>query len=215
MAPTEILSEQHWRKFTTGSRRWACDRPASRRVEQKAEKTAARGDFLGEMHIVIGTTRWCRKASSSRARARGGGRAAPLRRRPAAQAAPQGGRSLAAPADDERDPIPRTLSMTYYADLDVSVIDELPPGRRPVATRMYTAARRERGARAHPTTPVPKGSSATGSARSLKNRKTPTCRRARHFRKLKRELKSLRVACSTAGWRPPEKGCRHERLPGQ
>jgi ATP-dependent DNA helicase RecG len=39
-------------------------------------------------------------------------------------------------------PIPRTLSMTYYADFDVSVIDELPPGRRPVATRLYTDTRR-------------------------------------------------------------------------
>jgi ATP-dependent DNA helicase RecG len=39
-------------------------------------------------------------------------------------------------------PIPRTLSMTYYADLDVSVIDELPPGRRPVATRLVSAGRR-------------------------------------------------------------------------
>jgi ATP-dependent DNA helicase RecG len=39
-------------------------------------------------------------------------------------------------------PIPRTLSMTYYADLDVSSIDELPPGRRPVATRLFSAARR-------------------------------------------------------------------------
>src|SRR3954465_5996033 len=39
-------------------------------------------------------------------------------------------------------PIPRTLSMTYFADLDVSVIDELPPGRKPVATRMFAANRR-------------------------------------------------------------------------
>src|SRR5262249_20567542 len=39
-------------------------------------------------------------------------------------------------------PIPRTLSMTYYADLDVSVIDEMPPGRRPVATRLFTDERR-------------------------------------------------------------------------
>ena len=39
-------------------------------------------------------------------------------------------------------PIPRTLQMTYDADLDVSVIDELPPGSKPVATRTYSAARR-------------------------------------------------------------------------
>jgi ATP-dependent DNA helicase RecG len=39
-------------------------------------------------------------------------------------------------------PIPRTLSMTYYADLDVSTIDELPPGRRRVATRLVAAGRR-------------------------------------------------------------------------
>ena len=32
--------------------------------------------------------------------------------------------------------------MSYYADLDVSLIDELPPGRRPVATRLVAAARR-------------------------------------------------------------------------
>lgn len=40
-------------------------------------------------------------------------------------------------------PIPRTLSMSYYADLDVSVIDELPPGRTPVATRLVSEARRD------------------------------------------------------------------------
>lgn len=40
-------------------------------------------------------------------------------------------------------PIPRTLSMSYYADLDVSVIDALPPGRTPVATRLVADDRRE------------------------------------------------------------------------
>jgi ATP-dependent DNA helicase RecG len=39
-------------------------------------------------------------------------------------------------------PIPRTLAMSYYADLDVSVIDELPPGRSPIATRLVSNARR-------------------------------------------------------------------------
>jgi ATP-dependent DNA helicase RecG len=40
-------------------------------------------------------------------------------------------------------PIPRTLAMTYYADLDVSVIDELPPGRKPISTKVVKAARRD------------------------------------------------------------------------
>ena len=39
-------------------------------------------------------------------------------------------------------PIPRTLSMSYYADLDVSVIDELPPGRTPIGTRLVEDTRR-------------------------------------------------------------------------
>ena len=40
-------------------------------------------------------------------------------------------------------PIPRTLSMSYYADLDVSVIDELPPGRTPVVTKLVADSRRD------------------------------------------------------------------------
>ena len=40
-------------------------------------------------------------------------------------------------------PIPRTLAMTYYADLDVSVVDELPPGRKPIATKVVKASRRD------------------------------------------------------------------------
>jgi ATP-dependent DNA helicase RecG len=40
-------------------------------------------------------------------------------------------------------PIPRTLAMSYYADLDVSTIDELPPGRTPVVTKLISDSRRE------------------------------------------------------------------------
>jgi ATP-dependent DNA helicase RecG len=39
-------------------------------------------------------------------------------------------------------PIPRTLAMSYYADLDVSTIDELPPGRTPVVTKLFADSRR-------------------------------------------------------------------------
>ena len=39
-------------------------------------------------------------------------------------------------------PIPRTLAMSYYADLDVSVLDELPPGRQPIRTKLVSDTRR-------------------------------------------------------------------------
>jgi ATP-dependent DNA helicase RecG len=40
-------------------------------------------------------------------------------------------------------PIPRTLAMSFYADLDVSVLDELPPGRTPVVTKLVSEGRRD------------------------------------------------------------------------
>jgi len=40
-------------------------------------------------------------------------------------------------------PIPRTLAMSYYADLDVSTLDELPPGRTPIITKVINDARRD------------------------------------------------------------------------
>ena len=40
-------------------------------------------------------------------------------------------------------PIPRTLSMSYFADLDVSIIDELPPGRAPIVTKLIADNRRD------------------------------------------------------------------------
>ena len=40
-------------------------------------------------------------------------------------------------------PIPRTLAMSYYADLDVSTQDELPPGRSPIVTKLFGLSKRE------------------------------------------------------------------------
>ena len=40
-------------------------------------------------------------------------------------------------------PIPRTLAMTMYADLDISTLDELPPGRTPIVTKLFADGKRE------------------------------------------------------------------------
>ena len=40
-------------------------------------------------------------------------------------------------------PIPRTLAMTWYGDLDVSVIDEFPPGKKPIHTKLFEEKKRE------------------------------------------------------------------------
>jgi ATP-dependent DNA helicase RecG len=144
MAPTEILSEQHWRKFSE----WLA--PLGVRVEwlhgglTKKQKTAAAAAVAqGSAQIVIGTHALVQEGVEFRSLALavvdeqhrfGVGQRLMLRRK-AQRLWPH---QLMMSAT----PIPRTLSMTYYADLDVSVIDELPPGRRPVATRLVTAARR-------------------------------------------------------------------------
>ena len=44
-------------------------------------------------------------------------------------------------------PIPRTLALTLYGDLEVSVIDELPPGRKPVATHVFHEGDRQQAYR--------------------------------------------------------------------
>ena len=144
MAPTEILSEQHWRKFDE----WLS--PLGVRIAwlhgglTKKQKTQVRESVArGEAQIIIGTHALVQQGVEFASLALavvdeqhrfGVGQRLSLRRKGAELSAHQLMMSAT--------PIPRTLSMTYYADLDVSVIDELPPGRRPVATRLYTAARR-------------------------------------------------------------------------
>ncbi|MEW5770082.1 MAG: DUF559 domain-containing protein [Pseudomonadota bacterium] len=64
-------------------------------------------------------------------------------RAPSPQPSPAGGGSTPHLLMMSATPIPRSLAMSYYADLDVSVIDELPPGRSPIATKVISLARRD------------------------------------------------------------------------
>jgi ATP-dependent DNA helicase RecG len=144
MAPTEILSEQHVRKF----REWL--EPLGVRIEwlhgglsrkDKARAVAAIG--AGEAQIVIGTHALVQKGVEFARLAlavvdeqhRFGVQQRLTLRKKGDDTAPH---QLMLSAT----PIPRTLSMTYFADLDVSVIDEMPPGRRAVKTRLFSSDRR-------------------------------------------------------------------------
>jgi ATP-dependent DNA helicase RecG len=144
MAPTEILSEQHARKFIE----WL--EPLGLRIAwlhgslSTAEKKRALAAIAsGDAQIAIGTHALVQKGVEF---ARLGLAVVDEQHRFGVQQR----LTLRKKGDDtsphqlmmSATPIPRTLSMTYFADLDVSVIDELPPGRRPVATRLFSAERR-------------------------------------------------------------------------
>jgi ATP-dependent DNA helicase RecG len=144
MAPTEILAEQHHRKFSA----WLA--PLGVRIAwlhgalPAAERKRARAAIAsGEAGIAIGTQALFQEGVAFARLALvivdeqhrfGVKQRLELRRKSERAAAHQLMMSAT--------PIPRTLAMTRDADLDVSVIDELPPGRKPVTTRLASAARR-------------------------------------------------------------------------
>jgi len=151
MAPTEILAEQHARKL----RGWL--EPLGVEVawlagslKAKAKRAALEAAASGAAQLTIGTHAIIQEAVEF---ARLGlvivdeqhrfGVQQRLALRAKAQHAADGApdfqpHQLMMSAT----PIPRTLAMTYYADLDVSTIDELPPGRTPILTKLVSDARR-------------------------------------------------------------------------
>ena len=146
MAPTEILAEQHFRKIAAwleplGIRTaWLTGRLKT------AEKNAAlEAVASGEARIVIGTHALIQEgvkfanlglAIVDEQHRFGVAQRLALRTRPESALVPH---LLMLSAT----PIPRTLAMSYLADLDVSVIDELPPGRTPVVTKTVMTSRKD------------------------------------------------------------------------
>ena len=149
MAPTELLAEQHFNKL----RHWLSDLPITLTwltgslpaAEQKAAQAACK---RGETHIAIGTHALFQKKVTF---ARLGlivvdeqHRFGVEQRLQLRQRGQQGSEYVLAPHTlmMSATPIPRSLAMSYYADLDVSVIDELPQGRQPITTKLVSEARR-------------------------------------------------------------------------
>ncbi len=149
MAPTELLAEQHYNKL----RHWLSDLPVTltwltgslSAAEQKAAQASCR---RGETHIAIGTHALFQKKVSF---ARLGlvvvdeqHRFGVEQRLQLRQRGQQDSERVFAPHTlmMSATPIPRSLAMSYYADLDVSVIDELPKGRQPITTKLVAEARR-------------------------------------------------------------------------
>ncbi|MBP7394440.1 MAG: ATP-dependent DNA helicase RecG [Zoogloea sp.] len=146
MAPTEILAEQHYRKLTDWLTPIGLEVAwlSGSRKKKEREATLARL-AAGEILLAVGTHALIEDPVTLPGLAlavvdeqhRFG-----VRQRLALREKGQAGESphmLMMSAT----PIPRTLAMSYYADLDVSVLDELPPGRTPIVTKLVAEVRRE------------------------------------------------------------------------
>jgi ATP-dependent DNA helicase RecG len=154
MAPTEILADQHFRKIAG----WM--EPLGVRVAwltgslKKKDKTEAQAQIeSGAAQLVIGTHALIQDAVQfarlglvivDEQHRFGVGQRLTLRNKGLATASALDP-SVIVPHQlmMSATPIPRTLAMTYYADLEVSVIDELPPGRTPIVTRVIDQSRRD------------------------------------------------------------------------
>ena len=147
MAPTELLAEQHARNFVNWLAPLGIQLTSLTSQQPQSIRTRALGDIgSGAAQIVLGTHALFQEgvvfkrlglAIIDEQHRFGVHQRLLLREKGASE-----GRfphQLIMTAT----PIPRTLAMTAYADLDVSVIDELPPGRTPVKTVVLTEGRRE------------------------------------------------------------------------
>ncbi len=135
MAPTEILATQHFETISEWGRKIGL------RVELLTGSTRAakrreihEGLLNGDINILIGTHALIE--DTVQFRNLGIAVIDEQHRFGVAQRARMWGKSEVAPhvLVMTATPIPRTLAMTVYGDLDVSVIDELPPGRKPITT---------------------------------------------------------------------------------
>jgi ATP-dependent DNA helicase RecG len=147
MAPTELLAEQHWRNFSGWFEPLGL-KPAwlsgSQRRSERRDSLAAIAS--GKASIVIGTHALFQEGVRFRHLAlvvideqhRFG-----VHQRMALREKGEQGRGHPHQLVMTATPIPRTLAMAAYADLDTSVIDELPPGRQPVQTVALPETRRE------------------------------------------------------------------------
>jgi ATP-dependent DNA helicase RecG len=154
MAPTEILADQHFRKIAA----WM--EPLGVKVAwltgslKKKEKTEAQARIeSGEAQLIIGTHALIQESVQfaklglvivDEQHRFGVAQRLTLRNKGIdATTALNGAPSVPHQLMMSATPIPRTLAMTYYADLEVSVIDELPPGRTPIVTRIVDQNRRD------------------------------------------------------------------------
>lgn len=144
MAPTEILAEQHYKKFALWLAPLNIDIAWLTGSQSKKEREAALSSMAnGQAKLAVGTHALFQEAVQFKQL---GLAIIDEQHRFGVQqrlALRQKGQPEPHQLMMSATPIPRTLSMSYYADLDVSVIDELPPGRTPIITKLISDARRD------------------------------------------------------------------------